>query len=52
VEYSLTIMGRDFLGMLTTMAGWIESNWQTMEESRREYDSRTEDRTFSGVTQE
>jgi len=42
VEYSLTTMGRDFLGMLGTIAGWVESNWRLMEESRTEYDLRAE----------
>lgn len=40
VDYSLTAMGQDFLGMLATISGWVESNWQSMEESRREYDFR------------
>jgi DNA-binding HxlR family transcriptional regulator len=45
VQYSLTTMGRDFLATLATISGWVESNWQAMEESRREFDSRTEDLT-------
>lgn len=44
VEYSLTTMGKDFLGTITTISEWVERNWQAMEESRREFDSRTEDR--------
>ena len=43
VQYSLTTMGKDFLGTLTTISRWIESNWPAMEESRREFDSRTGD---------
>jgi DNA-binding HxlR family transcriptional regulator len=42
VEYSLTLMGNDFLRMLTTVSAWVESNWQMIEDSRREYDLRTE----------
>ena len=41
VEYSLTAMGKDFLGMLMTVSGWVESNWQAMEESRRNFDARS-----------
>lgn len=41
VEYSLTAMGQDFLEILGTVSGWVENNWQSMEESRREYDFRT-----------
>ena len=43
VEYSLTAMGKDFLETLRTISEWVESNWQTMEESRKEFDSRTGD---------
>ncbi len=38
VEYSLTAMGQDFLGMLSNVSGWVESNWQSMEDSRKAYD--------------
>jgi DNA-binding HxlR family transcriptional regulator len=41
VEYSLTSMGKDFLRMLTTVSAWVESNWQAMEDSRRDYDLRS-----------
>ena len=42
VAYSLTTMGRDFLHMLATVAEWVETNWQTIEDSRGVFDSRTE----------
>jgi len=42
VEYSLTGMGRDFLRVLGAVSGWIEKNWQAMEESRSKFDSRVE----------
>lgn len=41
VEYSLTTMGNDFLRMLAAVSGWVESNWQAMEENRRDFDLRT-----------
>jgi len=40
VEYSLTAMGQNFLEILGTVSGWVESNWQAMEESRTAYDLR------------
>lgn len=40
VEYSLTTMGADFLQILMTVSAWVESNWQSMEASRKEYDFR------------
>ena len=42
VTYSLTTMGRDLLHMLATLAEWVETNWQTMEECRADFDSRSE----------
>lgn len=41
VEYSLTEMGEDFLEILATVSEWVQSNWQSMEKNRREYDFRT-----------
>jgi DNA-binding HxlR family transcriptional regulator len=41
-EYSLTRMGASFLEVLGTVSGWVESNWQAMEECRREYDFKTD----------
>lgn len=43
VEYSLTRMGGDFLEMLAVVSGWVESNWQSMEECRRTFDSKAGD---------
>jgi DNA-binding HxlR family transcriptional regulator len=40
VEYSLTAMGQNFLEILGTVSGWVKTNWQAMEKSRREYDLR------------
>ena len=40
VKYSLTTMGADFLQILMTVSAWVESNWQSMEASRKEYDFR------------
>lgn len=42
VEYSLTAMGKDFLQMLATVSGWVESNWQAMEDSRSSFDRRSQ----------
>ena len=42
VEYSITAMGDDFLQILTTVSTWVESNWLAMEDSRSDFDRRSE----------
>ena len=43
VEYSLSEMGADFLTMMDAVSGWVENNWQNMEESRKVFDQKVQD---------
>ena len=40
VEYELTHLGKDFLALVQSLAGWVTTHWPRVQEARSRYDRR------------